>query len=390
MTARILLLGLAATLLACESEVRTAQPPNPTKADAAVIAPTDAGFIDVGSLPQNCRPQPWKSELVMDGFDGASDKVSIAVSQEGAIYLSFDNDQRAWFAERTKDSGWTNQALDRAVNRSTTMSSLALDTQGNPHIIYGQNTRNQRLEIKHHWRVDGQWSSEVVDISGGRTSIHPRYLIDKRDKQHLTFYKKGTIELYYASKSPGEAWQVNRRAARSVNQGASFAIDSQDVLHMTLEDPRDDNLGYANLRDGVWTEEIVDESPQFVYASDIFLDGDDQPVIAYAHNDASELRLARKKNNKWELEVVNQEKVYVLDALIDEEQTTHLFYVLPLDNQIVHVSRRLEDSAWQTTQVASTVRHASLASASTGAGTLHLVYFLYQERELHYAVRECL
>ena len=354
--------------------------------------PADAGVIhpDADTTPTYCTPQPWETELILDDSETRPDKVSMAVADDGTIYVSFDKGNQAWFAERKVGAQWTTTSVDAAINRSTTTSALAVDTQGRPHIVYGQNTRNQRLEVEHHWREAGQWTSETIHVGGGSTTISPHYLIDERDTHHITFYTGAGSSLRYASKTSTGPWQLIDTGWKATFRSAPMAMDREGSVHISFEHHQDSALGHAKLTGGVWSDSLVDDTVDLLNSSDVFIDTDNRPTIAYPHRADKAVKIAHQTDTGWEIEKVADGEAISVTAELDQEETTHLFYVQPLDSQIVHAARRRGETTWTTEEVATTTRHATLSTTTTGEGTLHVVYLLVQERELHYAVRRCL
>ena len=107
--------------------------------------------------------------------------------------------------------------------------SLALDSSGNPHIVYGGGNG-----IYYAYYDGASWHIETVDISVG--SYQPSIAIDSLDKAHISYrdsYPNYTLK--YATNASG-SW-VTEIVDSEGSFSSSIAIDSSDKVHISHDAP---------------------------------------------------------------------------------------------------------------------------------------------------------
>ncbi len=76
-------------------------------------------------------------------------------------------------------------------------SSIAVDSNGNPHISYYDNS-DQKL--KHAWKIANIWNNETVDTgSGGNLGGYASLAFDIIGNPHISYHKGTIYDLMYAS-----------------------------------------------------------------------------------------------------------------------------------------------------------------------------------------------
>ena len=129
---------------------------------------------------------------------------------------------------------WHTEVVDTDLvmhGSSTGISSLAVDSSGNPHIAYYDQNHNV---IKYASLRNGQWHIETVwgpvDLY---IPISPSFLaIDKSDNPHISF-EKYFRDLVYVSSQNGK-WGAPVVAAGDINThpGTPLALDSSGNPHI--------------------------------------------------------------------------------------------------------------------------------------------------------------
>ncbi len=195
--------------------------------------------------------------------------------------------------------------------------SIALDSSGNPHIIYGS------WDGVYYAYYDGvSWYIKTVDKSGGGSlSI----AIDSSDKAHISYSYHDTLK--YATNASG-SWVIqtvdSSGAARS-----SIAIDSSGKAHISYSISGQGVVHMTNAS-GSWVTEIVDSGGGYPF---IAIDSSDKVHISYGYYSGSpkyayELKYATNASGSWVTEILNNDIKPAEDhsIAIDSSDKVHISY----------------------------------------------------------------
>jgi hypothetical protein len=186
------------------------------------------------------------------------------------------------------------------------LSSIALDSGDNPHIIYEyRNPSTASEELRYALKNGSVWINETVD-SGKDFDGYMSIAVDSSDNPHICYYDVGSVVLKYAVNSSG-IWVieiveiVNGGGARG---GASISVDSNDNPHISYYDKSNSTIKYAIKSGGIWSIEIVDVGYDWSSPS-IALDSNDNPHISYYDYNKKDLKYAMKSGGTWDIEIVD-------------------------------------------------------------------------------------
>lgn len=169
---------------------------------------------------------------------------------------------------------WQIEIVDSAVSAGNDyrFNSLALDTAGNPHIVYNKIAFTQ---LVHASKVDSIWQKESID--SGAFYYGLSLIIDDNNNPHLSFLEKDE-----------EIHKTFLRYARREDTG----------WLITAVDSMVDSLGYL-----FW-----------YFNSSIDLDSESRPAIAYMTWDVVDsmqyLKYARYNGTSWDTLVVERDSVW--------------------------------------------------------------------------------
>lgn len=197
----------------------------------------------------------------------------------------------------TEAGEWVIETVDLAGDVGK-CNSLALDSSGNPHISYYDET-NENLKYA-HW--DGSvWQIETVDSVGGVNHYHygSSLALDSSDNPHISYYDGNQFigDLKYARWN-GAAWQIETVDSEgNVGVFNSLALDSSDNPHISY--PRWD-LKYARWDGSNWQIEEVDyEYEADVLTNSMKLDSSEYPHIAF-HRNSNEYTAGWLRYAQWD------------------------------------------------------------------------------------------
>ena len=194
--------------------------------------------------------------------------------------------------------GWNVETVDSAADVGQ-HSSMALDSNDNPHISYYDADSG---DLKYaHW--DGaNWSSETVDSTGDDVGQYSSIALDNDNNPHISYYDADSGDLKYAYWT-GAVWtRTTVDTTGDVGQYSSIALDSKDNPHISYYNAGNTILKYACDKDGNGdfsdTGEIIlaDYEGNVGEYTSIAVDSDDNPHISYYDSGNTALKYACDKD----------------------------------------------------------------------------------------------
>ena len=205
--------------------------------------------------------------------------------------------------------GWHIETVDSpgTVGR---FSSLALDSSGRPHISYYDGT-GQNLNYA-RW-TGGAWNIQTVestpDITGA-TGLFTSLALDSNDNPHISYlYQRACADPRYCemdnlnyARWTGYAWDIQTAVQYgSVGFNSSLALDSSGYPHVTYYDDSQKMIKYAK-----WTGTaliIQDIASTLRRESSLALDSSNNPHICYFAD--GYLRYAKWTGTRWVAETID-------------------------------------------------------------------------------------
>ncbi len=161
------------------------------------------GGINEGIRYIHRTGSPWSTEL--DYRFPFPDEVSLAFDKNGAPHIAFTYDEVLEYIVLTA-SGWRGYAWTEDEPSDVTLEddvfgvSLALGTQGSPHIAY-----RWRGLLKYAHLEEGSWITEVVDSTGGWGEC---IAVDQKGAPHISYANGLSGDLRYATRIGLGSWAI--------------------------------------------------------------------------------------------------------------------------------------------------------------------------------------
>jgi hypothetical protein len=266
-------------------------------------------------------------------------------------------------------------------------SSLALDSAGHPHIAYGQYfSPFFDIELKYAYHDGNKWHITKVDTTG-HAGAHTSIALDSQGRPHIAYgehISKTVSNLKYAF-FDGEKWQITHVDWGDVGLCISLALDSNDRPHISYrdDDPNFD-LKYATYDGTKWQVETVDTSFATGKGTSLALDSADLPHISYQEDLTEAVKYAYFDGGRWKITVVDEDHVQHKTSLaLDERDRPHITYCAEWGTGGPHWTGEiryayLDGATWHKEVIERGGEDESLGGwnslALAGAGAPHVAY----------------
>ena len=231
----------------------------------------------------------WKTENVAK-LDSIGD-TTLALDPTGNPHISYYNMD---IVNITGDlvyvhkvgSNWVSEIVDSAGDVGW-HNSIAVDSQGNPHIAYYDNTNNK---LKYAYKDSLGWHIQIV-VDGWQPSL----MLDSNGNPHISFQDDSGLQNALWDGSSWKFKTVDGANGWKTGWWCSLALDSTGTPHISYFDVIDEYLRYAHWNGTSWDLKIADNSGTTCYYSSIAVDGNGKPHIIYFLDSGAdqEIRYAR-------------------------------------------------------------------------------------------------
>jgi hypothetical protein len=210
-------------------------------------------------------------------------------------------------------SRWIKQNIDPA--RTSHLTSIGLDSSGNPRISYYlEETPDRRyaLLLKYAYFDGKAWYVQTLDHHITRGKFNS-IAIDDLGNPHIAYSDQGAGDLRYIY-SDGSGWQTKIPDARRTHNnyvgiGNSIALDAAGDPAIAYLDTSRHTVKFTRWTENRWATEIVDQLvdvPSIADRVSLKLDSHGLPHIAYYDGGLGELKYAwRDDKNDWHVSVVD-------------------------------------------------------------------------------------
>jgi hypothetical protein len=258
--------------------------------------------------------------------------------------------------------------------------SLALDPDGRPHAVYGQNA------LFHSWFDGAAWQTETL-VPPPATMLESAIAIDSAGRIILVYNLNG--KLYALAREPGEAWPAAvALPIPAGNNNLFLALDSDDRPRVAAGFTTMDEESFFHIASETptgWAVETVSAAGDAGGPIRLALDSQARPVVLYAEIDSSDaggdMWLARRDNEGvWQHELVAMGCIISSKWLaLDAQDKAHIVYSEHCDGQMTYA--RQGDDGWELIPLPDAGASPSLALDTQGRP--HVVYGAFEEGQVY-------
>lgn len=223
-------------------------------------------------------------------------------------------------------------------------SSLALDSNDNPHIVYDRYTNNDYYNLANityaSWNGSA-WETQTLESGGGGSLA-----FDSFNNPHICYIYSTQRSSYLKYTSwTGSNWNnqtVDLSFIGSFDSGInSLAMDSNNNPHISYSEQSDLNttLKYASWTGSNWNIQTIDsEAPSFAfYGASISLDSNNYPRVVYGEGvviygavftNSSSVKYAEWNGQSWSIQTVFFNVSSFGNVALDSNGYPHFTYLV--------------------------------------------------------------
>ena len=209
---------------------------------------------------------------------------------------------------------WVTSTVEPDVEGGFSLS-ITTDENNHPHISYigkKDDTAESPFGLKYARWNGTQWVSTFIEETVGAIASSSLAL-DSQGNPHISYYRVGSKELRYAH-FDGAVWIIETVDTNGdVGISAELRLDSNDLPRIVYWDTTQERVLYTRFNGTKWSYSIVEDlacaSPPLVIHVSMALDSNNRPHVAY--NDClypTSLKYAVQVNGIWTSEVLNKVK----------------------------------------------------------------------------------
>ncbi|MCX6653540.1 MAG: hypothetical protein NTY03_00305 [Candidatus Bathyarchaeota archaeon] len=229
-------------------------------------------------------------------------------------------------------------------------TSMALDSEGHPHISYYDATNG---DLKYAEWTGSVWSIQKVASIGYADDMYSSIVIDSMGPS-ISFYDAINGDLKYAHWT-GSTWDIQTAdSAGNVGMYSSIALDSSGHPCISYFDATNRNLKYAKRIGLTWNVETVDSKVNTGRYTSIAINSMDQSCISYCDWAGYSLNVAQGTVSTWDIQVVEITGIPIsfTSIALDSGNSPHIGYFDPTGSDLKYAYRT--GSTWSTQTVDST------------------------------------
>jgi len=285
--------------------------------------------MDDSRIGEPSQPSEWNIyTVVSDGHFGRSNALALdSLDLPHISYLHGTPGQVGLEYARWTGIDWSLENVDSHEYSSGGWNSIALDSSDHPHISYNGYIESSGRALRFAvWNGTG-WILETVDIIGNHDARYTSIAIDSNGTPHISYWVFDRLK--YANKTGGFWNNVTLDENGFGGIHSSLALDSNGYPHIGHYDRVEEDLKYTYWTGSDWTTEIVDSFGRVGEHVSLALDSNDNPHMSYTNDDNVSLRYARWNGSSWVIQAVDHvvSPVGYTSIALDSDEHPHISYL---------------------------------------------------------------
>lgn len=293
-----------------------------------------------------------------------------ATFQTGLLFLILSAFKlQAALAVTTYDLEWVTRTIVPGTSDSQRpVSTIVLDAQGEPHIIFSQRDRPFHNEgnVFHAFRTGGTWEIETVAAYSSSLSVNPGAAFDNLGRLHIAYGEGQGVKYGLLS---GGSWQLEPVPTPGLRVSLlSLAVDDNGNPHLAFDhNTSRGEAHYATFDGSDWfVEQIATSFSPFTIA----IDAQGQPAVAGFSS--GNLKVATHDSSGWSVETVGPGGLGA-SLVIDNAGVFHIGHAVPNADDLRYATN--SGGTWTNDIVQNLGQGAQGASITLGADGLPQMAF---------------
>ncbi|MCL4262554.1 MAG: hypothetical protein KJ069_05040 [Anaerolineae bacterium] len=256
---------------------------------------------------------------------------------------------------------------------------LRLDSDGNPHVVYGSR------ELYHSWHDGSQWQRELIDVSAQHFE-YMAFALDTQDRPTAGYYDTADRSMKFAYQQ-NNSWITQTILAEGNPRPLTLTTDSANVPHVIFISyvyPGSTELRHAwRNSNGLWVNEIIALTELDIASASLVFGSNAQMHVTYNVNTNGTsgrgdyyLKYAWYDGSTWQTESVIHSGPWGFShsLVIDEDDRLHISFMDGVGQTLQYGWR--DNHVWQfetVEYVSKTGTQSSIAVDSSGQ--VHIGYY---------------
>ncbi len=218
-------------------------------------------------------------------FSHMSDR-SIAVDSQGRVHIVYGDDHlyHAWY-----DSGaWHSEVVD-STDGTGYEAAIAITSNDIIHVSYIQRSEYKSYDLKHATVSTTGGCAYIETLTQEKWITSTSIAVDSDGKPHICYtnWLENPRMLYYTTRTDSGWITRSVNSSVSTDTKCSIAIDHDKKAHISFSDYDTRHLLHATNRSGSWTTEVIGNDIKSSDNTSIAIDSSGAVHISYCYRDSS-------------------------------------------------------------------------------------------------------